>query len=415
MMREIGGWGMNSYLYAPKDDPYHRARWRDAYPDAELAQLSQLATAGREAGVELVYALHPGLDIVHSDEADQAAIGAKLRALHAAGVRRFALLFDDIPHGLTDPVDLARWGEGSTGSGRAHGATCTRTAADVLAPLGLGGTLIMVPTHYDGSGRSEYRDGLDETLAADIPVVWTGDDIVVGTVTEEHVRSASDAFGGRPLILWDNFPVNDFDRSRAFLGPLLGRAAGLPAAGLTGILANPMVEYEPSRFALRTVAEWAQDPEAYDPASAAERALHDVAGAEAEAVRPLVAAASSWPPSAPQHPALSAAVDAAFAGDPVEAERMIAELRALAGLPAATPLTTALHPWALAGQLTADVLTAALAHTRGDGGADAVETAWETARTARHGLARDVARAAAERALGHPLPDPPKPVDPSVG
>ena len=27
--------GMNTYLYAPKDDPYHRERWRDPYPKGE--------------------------------------------------------------------------------------------------------------------------------------------------------------------------------------------------------------------------------------------------------------------------------------------------------------------------------------------------------------------------------------------
>ncbi|MBI2990565.1 MAG: beta-N-acetylglucosaminidase domain-containing protein, partial [Deltaproteobacteria bacterium] len=24
--------GMNTYLYAPKDDPYHRERWKEPYP-----------------------------------------------------------------------------------------------------------------------------------------------------------------------------------------------------------------------------------------------------------------------------------------------------------------------------------------------------------------------------------------------
>lgn len=26
--------GLNSYIYAPKDDPYHRSRWREPYPPA---------------------------------------------------------------------------------------------------------------------------------------------------------------------------------------------------------------------------------------------------------------------------------------------------------------------------------------------------------------------------------------------
>lgn len=408
MLAELGVWRMNRYVYAPKDDALHRARWRDPYPDADLARLGELAAAGRAAGVDVVYALHPGLDIVHADDRDHAAIGAKLRTLHAAGIRRFALLFDDIEPGLTDPRDLAVWGSGAAGSGRAHGATCARVETEVLAPLGLGGTLLMVPTDYAGSDRSDYRDGLDATLPADTGVMWTGDDIVVGEVTAAHIRGATAAFGHRPLVLWDNFPVNDFDPSRAFLGPLVGRAADAPAAGLQGIVANPMVTYEPGRFAVRTVAEWALDPASYDARAAAERALHDVAGADAESLRPLVAAASSWPPSRVQHPRLAAAVDAAFDGRGSALEPLLVELRGLADIPIGTPLTRALHPWALAGSLTADVISAALDHARRQGPADAVETAWEAARTARHGLARDTARAAAERALGRPLPDPVK-------
>lgn len=401
LLADLGAWGMNRYLYAPKDDARHRARWREPYPDDEAARLGELAEAGRAAGVELVYALHPGLDIVHADEADHAAIAAKIRALHARGIRRFAVLFDDIEYGLTDPRDLARWGDGPAGSGRAHGDTCTRVEAEALAPLGLAGTLLMVPTDYAGSGPSEYRTGLDETLGRDIAVLWTGDDIVVGSVTAEHIRGAAAAFGHRPLVLWDNFPVNDFDPSRAFLGPLVGRER---TPELHGILANPMVDCEPSRFALHTVAAWARATDAYDRDVAAEEALRAVAGESAEALRPLVAAASSWPPSRPQHPALAAAVDAAFAGDRSALDPLLVELRGLAALPSDTPLLRALRPWALAGSLTADVVAAAVA-----GDEDAAVAAWEAARTATHGLARDVARAAAERALGRPVPDPVKP------
>ena len=26
--------GLNTWVHAPKDDPYHRARWREPYPEA---------------------------------------------------------------------------------------------------------------------------------------------------------------------------------------------------------------------------------------------------------------------------------------------------------------------------------------------------------------------------------------------
>ena len=33
---------MNTYFYAPKDDSYHRRRWRELYLEEELSQLADL-------------------------------------------------------------------------------------------------------------------------------------------------------------------------------------------------------------------------------------------------------------------------------------------------------------------------------------------------------------------------------------
>ena len=120
-------------------------------------------------------------------------------------------------------------------------------------------------------------------------------------------------------------------------------------------------------------------------------------------LRPLVAAASSWPPSALQHPALDAAIRAdANGGDAgADLESLLSELEGIAFLEPATPLRAALLPWALSAPLTTGVVRAAR-----DGNLAEVEAAWERLRLAPHALARDVARAAAERALGHPVPGP---------
>jgi protein O-GlcNAcase/histone acetyltransferase len=62
LVRRLGALGLNTYLYAPKDDLRHRARWREAYPAGEAAALRDLIAACGAAGVEFVYALAPGLD-----------------------------------------------------------------------------------------------------------------------------------------------------------------------------------------------------------------------------------------------------------------------------------------------------------------------------------------------------------------
>ena len=39
---KMRGYGMNSYLYAPKDDHKHRANWKEKYNPGEQAELTAL-------------------------------------------------------------------------------------------------------------------------------------------------------------------------------------------------------------------------------------------------------------------------------------------------------------------------------------------------------------------------------------
>ena len=59
-------WGMNAYLYAPKDDYKHRAYWRELYSLEEADALSQLIKEASDKGIHFVYAIAPGLDITFS-------------------------------------------------------------------------------------------------------------------------------------------------------------------------------------------------------------------------------------------------------------------------------------------------------------------------------------------------------------
>ncbi|MGO4534766.1 protein O-GlcNAcase [Leifsonia sp. 2MCAF36] len=334
-----GALGLDRYLYAPKDDPWHRDSWREPYPEQRLAELAGLNAAAAERGVRFVYAIAPGLSMRYDEDAEHEALAAKCRQLLEAGIRSFALLFDDVP--MDDPEPL----------GRAHGEVAARFQRSFLLPAGIDEPLLLCPTDYAGLERTPYRVGLDQTLPAEACVLWTGADIVVGEVTADDIAQATRAFG-RDLVLWDNFPVNDFDRSRVFLGPLSGRSA---APGLVGIAANPMVEAAPSRFALTTVAEWAADPSGYDAEAAAERAYVAVAGAD-DGLRALVEACSAWPPAAPRWPQLDSLVEAGR-WDAVEA--LLARLADTATAPS-TPadLAEQLRPWIAAARAagTAGVL-----------------------------------------------------------
>lgn len=55
--------GYNAYLYAPKDDPYHREKWREPYPAAKLSELGALVKAAKAQDVRFIFAVSPGLDV----------------------------------------------------------------------------------------------------------------------------------------------------------------------------------------------------------------------------------------------------------------------------------------------------------------------------------------------------------------
>lgn len=311
-LRLAGRLKMNSYVYAPKDDPYHRERWRVHYPDADLARLVDLARAGEEQGVDVVVALHPAGSMVFADDAEHERLAAKALQLLDAGIPDVALLFDDVPPTPANDADRERFGADGKGLGQAHALAIRRFHHAVGSRL-RDGELLVVPMDYAGVQSSDYRMAFSAGLPENVLVWWTGRDVVVGDIDRGAIDAAADVFGDR-LVLWDNFPVNDFDRGRAFLGPLLGRTTDLAGSGLHGAWTNPMVEFAPGGFGIAAFADWAWNTPAYSPERSAAAALPLIADEQAEALAPLVRTLSSWPPSAPMDAALAVAAKAALAG-----------------------------------------------------------------------------------------------------
>lgn len=276
MIRFMGEVDFNTFFYAPKDDPYHRSRWREPYPADALARFREMFEAAQDADVTFYYAISPGLSIEYSSDEDYRALIGKIDAMMEQGVRHFALFVDDVPEELAHESDRARFAN----LGEAHVYITNRLYADLQQR---GADLIVCPTTYtDAWGDREYIRILGEGIPEDVPLFWTGTDVAVEVITAEHARNWGRVMN-RPPLIWDNFPVNDYDTWRAFLGPLRGRDAEL-AETTRGIIANPNVEPWLSMIPLYTVAEYALDPYGYDPDASFERALPFLYGEEAAAI-----------------------------------------------------------------------------------------------------------------------------------
>lgn len=290
MLRFCGAHKMNTFVYAPKHDPYHRRRWREPYPPEELAGLSELVTVARAQHVEFVYTIAPGLSLRHSDDGDFSALRGKAEQLAGCGVRAFWLLFDDIETSLRDPVDVERFGDEVSPLAAAQAFVANRFRREFYRPRGFTDPLVVVPVDYAGTSPSDYRRCLAARLDPDIPVGWTGPDVVSRTIGAADVSAAAASFGDHELVVWDNYPTNDFDPSRLFLGPLRGRDPAVGEPPVRGFVANAMVQAGPSRLPLVTIADYLWNPQDYDPARAHRLALAELGGEVAGALGVFAAA-----------------------------------------------------------------------------------------------------------------------------
>ena len=268
MVAFCGAEGFNTWVHAPKDDPHHRKLWREPYPDAQLAQLAELVSACEQNGVEFAYAIAPGLDVCYSDDGELATLVAKCDQLRSIGVGTFQLLWDDIEHDLNCAADEERYGASVKPSGAAQADFSNRFRAAYLD----GAPLVVCPMGYAGVGPTPYRDAFGGGLDEGTIVYWTGSDVVPDAITRTELDSAVDAFG-HELLIWDNYPVNDFAPEKLFLGPLRRRDPELFGGRCAGLIANAMVQAAPSKLPLATVADFLRDPGGYDPDVSFERAL----------------------------------------------------------------------------------------------------------------------------------------------
>lgn len=280
MIRFMGDVGMNAYFYAPKDDPFHRQNWRDPYTGDHLDRFQELVRVSEEADVTLWYAISPGLSIEYSSDEDYQALKAKLLDIVNLGVFNIALFLDDVPEYLQHESDKSQF----SNLAEAHVALINRLNDDLNA---IGAELIVCPTTYtDAWGDREYVRILGEGVPKEIKLFWTGRDVAIGTITKEDALFWGEKMSRKPLI-WDNFPVNDFETWRPIIGPIVGRDPALSQT-TTGIIANPMDAPYLSMIPLYTVAEFARRPFSYDPRKSWQDALTYLAGEEASRVlRPL--------------------------------------------------------------------------------------------------------------------------------
>ena len=274
--------GMNTYLYAPKDDPYHRERWQLPYPEPEWRELCSLIDSAHGNGIDFVYGFHPGKDLCFTSAEPVHVLLDKAARLYDRGVRTFAVLFDDIPARLTDAADMKKF-DGSL----AKAESLWLAAVLEQQPPDWDAEWWFCPSYYTpdpllarvfGEFEPEFPEAVGRFLPAPVACFWTGPKVVPESVTVDHMAEMGERMGHR-LLFWDNYPVNDLTMAdELHIGPLTGRDPRLPER-VHGHLANPLLQEELSFIPLATCFDYARDPAAYDPETSWEAVVTERFGA----------------------------------------------------------------------------------------------------------------------------------------
>lgn len=283
----------NMYIYAPKDDKYHSATWRELYDPENYERIKEQVEAGNRSKNYFTWAIHPfinnPLTEAHFDEDMRAAI-AKLDQLYQAGVRQFLISGDDaVPEGVLNPDGSIApdYKEKNLAYAKVQNralnlfAKWQKEKGDCRDLLFVPGAYCYDAEYALGGFNCEYYfrglvwgdDGVKENikdcstyLDESIQIMWTGEHICDRLSTGKIDEFIEYTYGRKPFI-WMNFPVNDYSPSVIRLGP--GEVYDLPfedtdSAKVGSIVANLMLEPESSKAGIFAACDYCWNTRDFD-------------------------------------------------------------------------------------------------------------------------------------------------------
>ena len=247
-------WKANTFIFAPKDDPYHREKWDELYPTELVQEIGKLAKLGNETKNRFVWTISPlghvaGLARSEGTDSAMALLAEnidkmlkKFDQLYDVGIRQFGVLGDDVGSlPLQYVVQLmnavSRWAD---------------EKGDVYDTL-------YCPASYNSAWAwiPEELNAYEEGFAENIQIFWTGS-TTCGPVVQDTINvfkhQENNGLTRRDPLFWLNWPVNDVDMSRVFLGK--GEMLEKNINHLAGVVTNPMQEAEASKLAIFAICDY---------------------------------------------------------------------------------------------------------------------------------------------------------------
>lgn len=253
----------NLFIFAPKDDPYHREKWYELYPEKELNLLGEMAKLGNEYKNRFVYTISPfkkesnPISKENFEESVSILI-EKFEQLYSVGVKQFGVLGDDVgklPNSVVVDVmnRLSAW---------------SKEKGDVKDFLYCPASYVLTWA-WDAQELNAYTEGFPE----DVHIFFTGKEtcspVNKADVDKLKTKEIDEAHGGtgkerRDPFFWLNWPVNDIDINYRKLYMGKGELLYKDVDNIVGLVTNPMQEANASKVAIFAVSDYSWNIKSFD-------------------------------------------------------------------------------------------------------------------------------------------------------
>lgn len=220
---------MNTYLYAPKEDVFHRLRWREPYKKDWRKKFRLFVNFAKQNKIKIIAGIAPGLDFDFSSidnnkiDTDFNLLLNKAKKFLSDGASEICLLLDDIPNDF-----IKKFGKNAS-EGSYHAKLANKLA------IKLNRKIFFVPRIYADEliiESKNYLFDLSLSINKNITLIYCGKN-VVSNVIKAHRQNSLSRLVKNKIVFWDNFYANDYCPRRLFIGPWKGRSE------VENILINP--------------------------------------------------------------------------------------------------------------------------------------------------------------------------------
>lgn len=261
---------MNTYVYAPKDDPYHRASWRELYPEDKAEEIRQLVQTAKDNNMIFCWTIHPGADYDYTTDSDGdgvvddfAKLLTKVDQVYDLGVRQFGIFYDDLDNSVAD--------------GTKHANTLNAVYEHLKEKDPEIHPMVTVLTRYTnswGASITSYFQPFMQTIDPSTLVLWTGNS-TMSAITKDYYEWPKTQGGvDRDFGSWWNYPVTDYYGGHLLMGQL--DCVDNDVDNLASFYMNPMSEADASKVTIFSGADYSWNVQAFDAHSSWIRSIQEL-------------------------------------------------------------------------------------------------------------------------------------------